>query len=139
VTTTLATDTTDETLIVVIPAILIPTVIAIPTLVAETAITTEDSCDMSDVTAMLLELPDLRERYILWSSHHLLKAEPSKVLGVFGFSRKHTEIDLEDEFNRHGVVEKVIIIHERGTKNSKGFGFVTMSSVDEAIKAKVWL
>jgi RNA recognition motif-containing protein len=55
---------------------------------------------------------------------------------VFGFSRSQKEQDLEDEFNRHGVVEKVVIINERGTKYSKGFGFVTMSSIEEATLAK---
>ncbi|TFK83273.1 RNA-binding domain-containing protein, partial [Polyporus arcularius HHB13444] len=58
---------------------------------------------------------------------------PSNVLGVFGLSIRTTERDLDDEFSRFGRVEKVVIVYDqRQSDRSRGFGFITMSTVDEA-------
>jgi transformer-2 protein len=38
---------------------------------------------------------------------------PSNVLGVFGLSIRTQERDLEDEFSRHGHVEKVTIVYDQ--------------------------
>ncbi|KAF9563343.1 RNA-binding domain-containing protein, partial [Agrocybe pediades] len=61
---------------------------------------------------------------------------PSQVLGVFGLSIRTQERDLEDEFNRFGRVEKVTIVYDQrvSTRRSRGFGFIRMSSVEEATK-----
>ncbi|KAI0733436.1 RNA-binding domain-containing protein [Fomitopsis betulina] len=57
---------------------------------------------------------------------------PSNVLGVFGLSIRTTERDLDDEFSRFGRVEKVVIVYDQRSDRSRGFGFITMSAVDEA-------
>jgi len=59
---------------------------------------------------------------------------PSSVLGVFGLSIRSTERDLDDEFSRYGRVEKVIIVYDQRSGRSRGFGFITMSTVDEAAR-----
>lgn len=46
-----------------------------------------------------------------------------------------TEDDLRDHFAEVGHVDDVRIIRDKGTGQSKGFGFVTMSSVEEAVSA----
>lgn len=40
-------------------------------------------------------------------------AEPTNVLGVFGLSIRTRERDLEDEFQRYGDVEKVVIVYDQ--------------------------
>lgn len=76
---------------------------------------------------------------------------PSNVLGVFGLSIRTTERDLDDEFSRYGRVEKVVIVYDQRVSRlwrfsciwrlsnldgqsdrSRGFGFITMSTTDEA-------
>lgn len=71
------------------------------------------------------------------------------MLGVFGLSIRTTERDLEDEFNRYGQVEKVTIVYDqrvsfrsvhipivtdlpKQSDRSRGFGFISMTTVDEA-------
>ncbi|WVO16222.1 hypothetical protein L204_103893 [Cryptococcus depauperatus] len=73
------------------------------------------------------------------------KAEPNQVLGVFGLSIRTRERDLEDEFMRYGDVDKVIIVYDQRvscaernrayngqTDRSRGFGFITMRTVEDA-------
>ncbi|KAK7696458.1 hypothetical protein QCA50_001115 [Cerrena zonata] len=57
---------------------------------------------------------------------------PSAVLGVFGLSIRTTERDLDDEFSRFGRVDKVTIVYDQRSDRSRGFGFISMSSVEEA-------
>ncbi len=40
--------------------------------------------------------------------------------------------DLEQMFSAHGTVESAVVIMDKFTNRSKGFGFVEMSSDDEA-------
>lgn len=54
------------------------------------------------------------------------------MLGVFGLSIRTTERDLDDEFSRYGRVEKVVIVYDQRSDRSRGFGFITMSTTDEA-------
>jgi RNA recognition motif-containing protein len=42
-----------------------------------------------------------------------------------------TEEELQDLFSEHGSVQKVNIIKDRETGNSKGFGFVEMENEEE--------
>lgn len=77
--------------------------------------------------------------------------EPTKVVGVFGLSVRTVEQDLEDEFGRIAPVDKVVIVYDARvstlstpsqcthllsdalqTSRSRGFGFVTMKSVEDA-------
>ncbi|ELU45908.1 RNA recognition domain-containing protein [Rhizoctonia solani AG-1 IA] len=53
-------------------------------------------------------------------------AQPSSVLGVFGLSIRTQERDLDEEFSRYGKVEK--------SDRSRGFGFIKMSTTDEAAR-----
>ncbi|KAI0829305.1 hypothetical protein BC628DRAFT_1417060 [Trametes gibbosa] len=64
--------------------------------------------------------------------HAPIAPNPSNVLGVFGLSIRTTERDLDDEFSRFGRVEKVVIVYDQRSDRSRGFGFITMSTVDEA-------
>ncbi|WFC97638.1 hypothetical protein MYAM1_000357 [Malassezia yamatoensis] len=61
--------------------------------------------------------------------------QPSNIVGAFGLSIRTTERDLEDEFQRVGPVEKVVIVYDARTGRSRGFGFVTMQDVDSASEA----
>lgn len=46
-----------------------------------------------------------------------------------------SEDELKDAFSGAGTVESVFIVKDRMTGRAKGFGFVEMSSDDEAAKA----
>ena len=46
-----------------------------------------------------------------------------------------TETDLREAFQAFGTVEKAAIITDKGTGQSRGFGFVEMPNRDEATKA----
>ena len=56
----------------------------------------------------------------------------AKKLYVGGLPYETTEEDLKDAFSKAGTVESAIIIMDRATGRSKGFGFVEMSSEEEA-------
>ncbi|KAK9897111.1 RNA-binding domain-containing protein [Cystobasidium minutum MCA 4210] len=60
------------------------------------------------------------------------EAQRSNVLGCFGLSIRTRDIDLEDEFNRYGHVEKAVIVYDQRSERSRGFGFVTMRDEEEA-------
>ena len=51
---------------------------------------------------------------------------------VGNLSHDTTEQDLRTTFEEHGSVDKVNIIMDKFSGRSKGFGFVEMSSKDEA-------
>ncbi|OAX39234.1 RNA-binding domain-containing protein [Rhizopogon vinicolor AM-OR11-026] len=59
---------------------------------------------------------------------------PSQVLGVFGLSIRTQERDLDEEFSRFGRVEKVTIVYDQRSDRSRGFGFIRMSTTDEAAR-----
>jgi RNA recognition motif-containing protein len=46
-----------------------------------------------------------------------------------------TEADLERLFGEYGTVDSAAVITDRDTGRSRGFGFVEMSSADEARRA----
>ena len=46
-----------------------------------------------------------------------------------------TEDELKEHFGAHGNVSEVVIITDRETGRSRGFGFVTMPEDDEGRKA----
>ena len=72
------------------------------------------------------------------------------MLGIFGLSIRTVERDLDEEFSRFGRVEKVVIVYDQRVSDctaiyapplnraqsdrSRGFGFITMSTVDEAAR-----
>ncbi|HMQ16613.1 MAG TPA: RNA-binding protein [Phycisphaerae bacterium] len=55
-----------------------------------------------------------------------------KKLYVGNLSYSITDTDLEQLFSPHGQVESAQVITDRETGRSKGFGFVEMSSSEEA-------
>ncbi|KAJ3225301.1 hypothetical protein HK099_007036 [Clydaea vesicula] len=64
------------------------------------------------------------------------KTDPSEVIGVFGLSSHITENQLGDMFSEFGRVEKVVLVYDKYTRNSKGYGFVTMDNLDNATRAR---
>ena len=59
----------------------------------------------------------------------------AKKLYVGGLSYDTTEDTLEKTFSEAGTVESAVIINDRDSGRSKGFGFVEMSTDEEAKKA----
>jgi len=59
----------------------------------------------------------------------------SNKLFVGNLSFDTTENDLQDAFAAHGTVTETNMMMDRATGRPRGFGFVTMSSPEEAEKA----
>ena len=59
----------------------------------------------------------------------------SNKLFVGNLSFDTTENDLQDAFAAHGTVTETNLMMDRSTGRPRGFGFVTMSSPEEAQKA----
>jgi len=59
----------------------------------------------------------------------------AKKLFVGGLSYETTEETLKETFSQAGTVESAAIITDKFSGRSKGFGFVEMSTEDEAKKA----
>jgi RNA recognition motif-containing protein len=59
----------------------------------------------------------------------------SNKLFVGNLSFDTTENDLQDAFGAHGTVIETNLLMDRETGRPRGFGFITMSSVEEAQKA----
>lgn len=63
----------------------------------------------------------------------------AKKLYVGGLSYDTTEDTLKDAFSKAGAVESAVIIMDKMSGRSKGFGFVEMASDEEAEKAmEMW-
>jgi RNA recognition motif-containing protein len=59
----------------------------------------------------------------------------NKKLYVGGLSYSVTDAQLSDLFQSHGTVESAKVITDRDTDRSRGFGFVEMSTQQEAEQA----
>src|SRR3989449_10175613 len=59
----------------------------------------------------------------------------SNKLFVGNLSFNTTENDLQDAFAAHGTVTEANLMMDRTTNRPRGFGFVTMSTAEEAQKA----
>ncbi len=59
----------------------------------------------------------------------------STKLFVGNLSFNTTENDLQDTFAAHGTVVEANLMMDRATGRPRGFGFITMSSAEEAQKA----
>jgi RNA recognition motif-containing protein len=59
----------------------------------------------------------------------------NKKLYVGGLSYSVTDTQLKDLFASHGTVESAKVVTDRETDRSRGFGFVEMSTQEEAEKA----
>jgi cold-inducible RNA-binding protein len=76
-------------------------------------------------------------RFFLFSQD-IFKGETrmsSSKLYVGNLSYKTTEDGLSELFSQAGTVTSAKIITERDSGRSKGFGFIEMSTVEEAVKA----
>lgn len=58
-----------------------------------------------------------------------------KNLYVGNLPHSTTEAELRNLFEVHGAVEKITLVTDRDTGRSRGFGFVEMTTADEADKA----
>ncbi len=63
----------------------------------------------------------------------------NKKLYVGGLSYNVTDAQLQQLFASHGTVESAKVVMDRETSRSRGFGFVEMSTQEEAEKAKAAL
>ena len=59
----------------------------------------------------------------------------SSKLYVGNLSFDTTELDLQDYFAQAGTVSEAALVQDRFTGKSRGFGFVTMASGEDAQKA----
>jgi len=73
----------------------------------------------------------------LWKARdsQIRKHHMSSKLFVGNLSFKTTENELQDAFAAHGTVLEANLMMDRATGRPRGFGFVTMSSQEEAEKA----
>jgi len=58
-------------------------------------------------------------------------------LFVGGLSFDTNEQSLEDVFSKYGQISEVVVIKDRETQRSRGFGFVTFENPDEAKDAMI--
>ena len=70
------------------------------------------------------------EQRVFLNEHH--KSMSNNKLFVGNLSFNTTENDLQDAFAEHGTVEEVKLMTDRDTGRPRGFGFVTMSTAEEA-------
>ena len=61
---------------------------------------------------------------------------PSKVIGVFGLNLDTTDRELRRVYDKYGKVDDAMIIHDRKSGMSRGFGFVYFANSDDAAVAK---
>lgn len=59
----------------------------------------------------------------------------SNVIGVFGLHPETREKDIERVFGAFGPIKSCVVIIDRNTGNSRGFGFVTFAAQADAKKA----
>jgi transformer-2 protein len=60
----------------------------------------------------------------------------SRVVGIFGLSSTTNEAKLMEVFEPFGAVERVNIVYDAKTENSRGFGFVYYQQVEQASAAR---
>ena len=69
----------------------------------------------------------------LWSTKHQQTEHMNIFVGSLNF--KTTDSDLEGLFSEYGKVQSAVVIMDRATQRSKGFGFVDMPDDTEAQNA----
>ncbi|XP_053320967.1 cold-inducible RNA-binding protein B-like isoform X3 [Spea bombifrons] len=53
-------------------------------------------------------------------------------LFIGGLSFETNEQNLEDVFSKYGIISEVVVVKDRETKRSRGFGFVTYENPEDA-------
>ncbi|KAK8492433.1 hypothetical protein V6N13_024760 [Hibiscus sabdariffa] len=71
-----------------------------------------------------------------FSSIRLNSTLTSPKLFISGLSRETTDEQFQEAFNPFGQIVEAKVIRDRATGRSKGFGFVTYTSIEEAEKAR---
>jgi cold-inducible RNA-binding protein len=79
--------------------------------------------------------PEEREQSGECSVSRTVEHHMSNKLFVGNLSFNTTENDLQDAFAAHGTVTETNLMMDRMTNRPRGFGFVTMSTAEEAQKA----
>lgn len=59
-----------------------------------------------------------------------------RVLGIFGLNPNTREDELEKIFSAYGPVQKVVLVLDRPSDRSKGFGFIYFKDQESATKAR---
>ncbi|KAL8138244.1 hypothetical protein V2J09_004245 [Rumex salicifolius] len=84
--------------------------------------------------------PNFSAPFIILRSHltsiRFTSTLTSPKLFISGLSRLTTEEKLEEAFEPYGQLLEAKVIKDRATGRSKGFGFITYSSIEEAEKAR---
>lgn len=57
-------------------------------------------------------------------------------MGIFGLSLYTQERDLREVFERYGPIEDLQIVYDHQTGRSRGFAFIYMKYVEDAMEAK---
>ena len=60
----------------------------------------------------------------------------SRCLGIFGLSLYTTEREIKDMLNRYGPVDDINLVYDHQTGRSRGFAFVYMRNVEDAIEVR---
>lgn len=60
----------------------------------------------------------------------------SRVIGIFGLNSTTDELKLMDVFSKFGSIERVNIVHDAKTGNSRGFAFIYFLKIDDASNAR---
>ncbi|KAG6595304.1 Organelle RRM domain-containing protein 2, mitochondrial [Cucurbita argyrosperma subsp. argyrosperma] len=71
-----------------------------------------------------------------WTCFRLSSTLTSPKLFISGLSRLTTDEKLQEAFTSFGQLVEAKVITDRATGRSKGFGFVTYSTIEEAEKAR---
>ncbi|CAK9320000.1 unnamed protein product [Citrullus colocynthis] len=71
-----------------------------------------------------------------WTAVRLSSTLTSPKLFISGLSRLTTDEKLQEAFSSFGQLVEAKVITDRATGRSKGFGFVTYSTIEEAEKAR---
>ncbi len=79
--------------------------------------------------------PGVRDQSVEGAVCRIVKHRMSNKLFVGNLSFNTTENDLQDAFAAHGTVTETNLMMDRMTNRPRGFGFVTMSTPEEAQKA----
>jgi len=69
---------------------------------------------------------------------HAMYVSPpeNECLGVFNLNPVTTDRQVENLFSRHGRVKDVVLIYDRMSGRSRGFGFVSFERLDDARRAR---
>ena len=82
--------------------------------------------------------PRYRSRAPMSRCHRQSREDPkeSRCLGVFGLSMYTQERELRDLFSRYGPIDDWQVVYDHQTGRSRGFAFLYMRNMDDAIEAK---